>query len=178
MLYIKEQFDLRRFRRDYVSSDYRKKYEKVQENLLHSNMNKNTSGETFDLDEDSFDTQREVNDNEIDSDLDLSTNMMSDNDDEIEADNFLTSEEKQASYYEQEYYKRGKPKSLDVSELHKTFNAILSNYDTCTEQMKLVVNSIALSVNEITQTDGQNCGIFRHVDRTEINKKYANEKNC
>ena len=57
-------------------------------------------------------------------------------------------------------------------------NAILSNYDTCTEQMKLFVNSIALSVNEITQTDGQNCGIFRHVDRTEINKKYANEKNC
>ena len=56
MLYIKEQFDLRHFRRDYVSSDYRKKYKKVQENLLHSNINKNISGETFNLDEDSFDT--------------------------------------------------------------------------------------------------------------------------
>ena len=97
---------------------------------------------------------------------------------EIEADNCLTSVQKQASYYEQECHKHGKIKSLDASELHKTFNTILSNYDTCTEQMKLFVNSIALSVNEITQTDGQNCGIFRHVDRTEINKKYANEKNC
>ena len=79
---------------------------------------------------------------------------MSGNNDEIEADNFLTSEEKQASYYEQECYKWGKPKSLDVSELRKTFNAILSNYDTCTEQMKLFVNAIALSVNEIIQTGG------------------------
>ena len=59
MLYIKEQFDLRHFRRDYVSPDYRKKHEKVQENLLHSYINKNTSGETFDLDEDSVDTQGE-----------------------------------------------------------------------------------------------------------------------
>ena len=101
---------------------------------------------------------------------------MSDNDDEIEAANFLTSEEKQVSYYEQECYKRGKPKSLDVSELRKTFDAIFSNYVTCTEQMKLVVNPIALSVNEITQTDGQKCGIFHHVDRTEINKEYANEQ--
>ena len=40
--------------------------------------------------------------------------------------------------------------------------------------MKLVVNSIALSLNEITQTDGQRCGIFRHFDRNEVNKDYAN----
>ena len=42
--------------------------------------------------------------------------------------------------------------------------------------MKLVVNSIALSLNEITQTDRQRCGIFRHVDRREVNKDYADEQ--
>ena len=42
--------------------------------------------------------------------------------------------------------------------------------------MKLVVNSTALSLNEITQTDRQRCGIFRHVDRNEVNKDYANEQ--
>ena len=42
--------------------------------------------------------------------------------------------------------------------------------------MKLDDNSIALYLNEIAQTDGQRCGIFRHVDRVDINKEYANEQ--
>ena len=71
----------------------------------------------------------------------------SDSKGETEADNFLTSEQKQASYYEQECYIRDKTRSLGAAELRKTFNAVLSNYDTCMEQMKLVVNSIALSLS-------------------------------
>ena len=69
---------------------------------------------------------------------------MSDNDDEIEADNFQTSEEKQASYNEQECYKRCKRKSLDMSELRKIFNAILSNYDTCTEAKNMLMNKLSI----------------------------------
>ena len=44
--------------------------------------------------------------------------------------------------------------------------------------MKLVVNSIALSLSlyELTQTDGQRCGIFRHVDRNEVDEDYANQQ--
>ena len=65
---------------------------------------------------------------------------------------------------------------MHASELRKTFNMILSNYDTCTEKMRLVVNSIALSMNEITQTDGQTCGIFRHVDRNQVDEDYASKQ--
>ena len=83
---------------------------------------------------------------------------------------------KQASYYKQEYNQRGQIKPLNAIDLRKTFNAILSNYDTCTNQMKLVVNSIALSLNEITQTDGQTCGIFRHVSRNDVNEEYTMEQ--
>ena len=60
--------------------------------------------------------------------------MNSDDDVEIEADNYLTSEQKQASYYKQECYLRSKTKSLDAAELQKIFNSVLSNYDTCTEK--------------------------------------------
>ncbi len=59
---------------------------------------------------------------------------------------------------------------MSAAELCKAFNTILSNYDTCTEQMKLIVNSITLSMNETSQTDGQLCGIFRHVDRKKVDK--------
>ena len=69
-----------------------------------------------------------------------------------------------------------KIKSLDVTELRKIFNSILSNYDTCTEKTKLVVNSIAISMNEITQTDGQQCGIFRHMETDDVDKDYASNQ--
>ena len=86
---------------------------------------------------------------------------------------FMTSNQKQAACYKQEQYWHGKVKSLDATELRNTFNSILSNYDTCIEKMKLVVSSIVLSLNEITQTDGQKSGIFRHTDRNKIDGDYA-----
>ena len=99
-------------------------------------------------------------------------------DDKIDykADNYCISNQKQASYYEQQYNQRGQIKLLIATDLRKIFNAILSNYDTCTNQMKLVVNSIALSLNEITQTDGQSSGIFRHISRNHVSKEYAMEQ--
>ena len=122
MLYIREQFDLRHFRRDRITSEYIDKEQNIQRNILHSNANDMFDGNTFDVDdEDSFMTQEKVIDNECDSDFDSSTGILSDNNDEIEADNFLTPKEKQASYYEQECYQRGKTKSLDASELRKIF---------------------------------------------------------
>ena len=57
-----------------------------------------------------------------------------------------------------------------------TCNAILSNYDKCTEQMKLVVNSIVLSLNEITQTDRQRSGIFCHTDKNEVIEDYTKKQ--
>ena len=39
--------------------------------------------------------------------------------------------------------------------------------------MKLVVSSIALSLNEITQTDRQKSGNFHHTDRNEVDRDYA-----
>ena len=71
---------------------------------------------------------------------------------------------------------RSKTKSLDVAELRRIFNSVLSNYDTCTEKMKLVVNSIAISINEISETDGQQCGIFCHVERDDVDKDYADQQ--
>ena len=69
-----------------------------------------------------------------------------------------------------------KIKSLDASLFGKTFNRVLLNYDTCMEQMRLVVNSIALSLYEITQTDGQRCGIFHHALKNKVDKKYARDQ--
>ena len=60
---------------------------------------------------------------------------------------FMTSNQKQAAYYEQEQYWHGKVKSLDAT--------------------------IVLSLNEITQTDGKKSGIFRHTDRNKIDGDYA-----
>ena len=65
---------------------------------------------------------------------------------------------------------------MNTSDLRKTFNEILSNYDTCTEQMKLVIISIALSLNKITQTDGQTCGIFCHENKNDVNKDNASKQ--
>ena len=42
--------------------------------------------------------------------------------------------------------------------------------------MKLVVNSITLSLNEITQTDGQTSGIFQQVDRNDVDNEYASKQ--
>ena len=83
------------------------------------------------------------------------------NDDEIEqiADNCLSSSQKQAAYYEQESYQKGTIKAMSASELRKhstQFYPIMK----LIEHIKLVVNSITLSLNEITQIDGKSCGIF------------------
>ena len=40
----------------------------------------------------------------------------------------------------------------------------------------MIVNSIAISLNEISQTDGQQCGIFRYVDRDNVDEDYANQQ--
>ena len=42
--------------------------------------------------------------------------------------------------------------------------------------MKMVVNSIALSLNEITQTDGQTSGLFHQVDRNDVDNEYASKQ--
>ena len=81
--------------------------------------------------------------NETDSIIELN----SDEEIELAADE----SQKQAAYYEQGCYQRGTIKTMSAAELNKTCNTILSNYETCTEQMKLVVNSITLGciLNEI-----------------------------
>ena len=43
-------------------------------------------------------------------------------------------------------------------------------------KIKLIIDSIAILLNEITQTDGQQCGIFRHVERDDVDKDYANQQ--
>ena len=58
-----------------------------------------------------------------------------------------------------------------ASELQKTSFLILCNYKTCTEEMKLVVNSSTLSLIKITQTDGQSCGIFHNVEWKDVDMK-------
>ena len=63
---------------------------------------------------------------------------------------------------------------MSTAELRKIFNTVLSNYERCTEQMKLVVNSITLSLNNITQTDGH------HVEYSDIfiGKKLTDKEIC
>ena len=118
-----------------------------------------------------------INDSSYTSnDFDSNGNLKLDDEIDFEADNDFSKSEKQASYYEQQCNLCGKIKPVNVTELRKTFNEILSSYDTCTEQMKLVVNSIALSLNEIALTDGQATRIFRHVERDQIDKEYASKQ--
>ena len=176
MLYIKEQFDPRHFRRERISSEY-----KVKDNIREIETNPNEGNEKnqtgmVDTDENSYNTQEDDYDNDHVSDFDSSDEMNIGDDVEIEADDNLTSKQKQASYYEQECYQKSKTKSLEITELRRIFNNVLSNYDTCTEKMKLVVNSISISMNEISQTDGQQCGIFRHMERENVNEEYANQQ--
>ena len=120
----------------------------VHKNNINSTTNNNIHGETIDVDEDSYIMQEETDSSESNSDLNSNTDLTSDNDVEIEADKFLFSEQKQASYYEQECYHRSKIKSSDASKLRETSNIVLSNYNSCTEQMKLVANSVALSLRD------------------------------
>ena len=174
MKYINEQFDFRHYRRVFVSSDY-----KTQQRLEDDDNNNSVREENQNLkDVEKFGNDYlsldEASQNYINSD----TNDDQDTDDEIfwEADNIFNCNEKEASYYEQECQQRGKIKAMNASELRKTFNLILSNYDTCTEQMKMVVNSIALSLNDITQTDGKSSGIFCQVDRNDVDNEYASKQ--
>ena len=152
MMYIKEQFDFRHYLRDYISSEYT------------ANNGTNYNGDTEPTNEkiknhqnnmDDGDNESLIFDDTSESD-DESEIVFDDNieEDEIdyEADNYCTSNQKQALYYERQYKQRSQIKPLNATDLKKIFNAILSNYDTCTNQMKLVVNSIVLSLNEITQT--------------------------
>ena len=136
-----------------------------------TNENKKHDDKDFKDDEEYCLIFDETSDSDNDSDLNFDTNT----DDGIgyEADNCCTSNQKQASYYEQECNQHDKIKPMNTSDLRKTFNEILSNYDTCTEQMKLVINSIALFLNEIAQIDGQTCDIFRHVNKNDANKDYT-----
>jgi len=174
MMYVKEQFDPRHFRRDYVTSDYKNQNKKEYNN--EHNVLKQYSARTNFLDNDGHDyiTNDDSSDSLVDSDS--NGNPKTDDDIDFEADNDVSNSEKQASYYEQECYERGKIKAMNASNLRKTFNEILSNYDICSEKMKLVVNSIALSLNEITQTDGQASGIFRHVERDQVDQEYASKQ--
>ena len=42
--------------------------------------------------------------------------------------------------------------------------------------MKLVVSSIALSLDDITETDGQKMGIFNPIDRNKVDSDYATQQ--
>ena len=165
MMYIKEQFDERHYKREFVSSQY----------TNHNKDNRNSNQKTLtEIEESDYIT---IDDSSYTSnDFDLNGNLKLDNEIGFEADNDFTKSEKQASYYEQQCNHITKIKPMNVTELRKTFNEILSSYETCTEQMKLVVNSLALSLNEIALTDGQATGIFRHVERDKIDQGYASKQ--
>ena len=62
---------------------------------------------------------------------------------------------------------------MDAAYFDKTFNKVLSNCDTCIEQMRLVLNSIGLSINEITRLDVQRGCIFHHAPRNKVDEQYA-----
>ena len=44
------------------------------------------------------------------------------------------------------------------------------------EQMRPVVNSITLSLYEITQTDRQRCGVFHHAPKNKVHEEYATDQ--
>ena len=62
---------------------------------------------------------------------------------------------------------------MDAAYFDKTFNKVLSNCDICIEQVRLVLNSIDLSINEITQSDVQRGVIFHHAPRNKVDEQYA-----
>ena len=172
MMYIKEQFDLRHYKREYIDSEYHKSNKKINDcddsdnPVRKSAAHKKGFGNDYCITLDNRSDEEDTSENESD---------INDDEDNISftADNGLTLSEKQASFYEQDCYEKAKIKPLSVIELRKVFNNILSKYDSCTEKMKLVSNSIALSLNDIVQTDGQVSGIFRHVGQEEVDESYA-----
>lgn len=144
----------------------------MQKNAYYDNVDDVCKDNLFDNsleDQDSNSAMLDESSVETDSIIDLNTNDGID----LVADDSFDANQKQAIYHEQACYQSGKVKTLSASELWKTFNTILSNHETCTEQMKLVVSTITLSLQEITQTDRQSCGIFCHVDRSDVDREYA-----
>ena len=113
-----------------------------------------------------------------DSDNKLSSigNVRKHHDENFVTDELLTTSQKQAAYYEQDCSAERTIKPMLASELRTKFNEILSNYDTCTKKMKLIINYITLSLDETTQTDGQSSGIFRHMEREKIDKDYVSNQ--
>jgi len=174
MLYIKEQFDKRHYRRDRISSEYASTNQTDHNNERDYIKKNQRETDNLEMEQEEFITLNDSNDTFDDHDSD--ENSTFDDDIDFEADNNCNKSEKQASYYEQECYQHGTTKPMNVLDLRKTFNEILSTYESCTEKMQLVVNSIALSLNEITLTDGKQRGIFRHMDPADIDEEYASNQ--
>lgn len=174
MMYVKEQFDLRHYKRDHIASEYQTSKKKTYGCENDNDVVENSANEKNGYDNSDCIILDNTSDEEYMSDNEHPIN----DDDNISftADNGLTLNEKQASFYEQDCYEKGNVKPMSILELRKVFNSVLSNYESCTEKMKLVSNSIALSLNDITQTDGQACGIFRHVNTEDVDETYASKQ--
>ena len=125
MKYIKEQFDFRHCRRDFVSSDYKNQNRLEDDDNNDSIREENHNERDFEKFDDDYVTLDEASQSYVNSD----SNDDQDTDDEIgfEAANIFHYNQKEASYYEQECPKRGTIKAMNASQLRKTFNLVLSN---------------------------------------------------
>ena len=94
MIYIKEQFDLQHYKHDCISSEYKlqDKIEKQKEFLGQSFEDKENSYNELNISDESGSViSSSIDDNRF---VEIET----------EADMFMTSNQKQAAYYEQEQY--------------------------------------------------------------------------
>ena len=128
MMYIKEQFDQRQYRREFVSSQYKNHNEDDKNNeRIYTNTNSNEKTLTKMEDSDYITI---YDSSYMSNDFDVNGNLKLDNEIDFKADNDFSKSEKQASYYEQQCNLSGKIKPMNVTELCKTFNGILSSYMT------------------------------------------------
>ncbi len=99
-MYIKEQFDLQPYRRDYVSSEYKLQKNPYYSNIDYGNKDK-LSNDTNVKDQDN---NSDISD-EISNEIDIIIALKSDGEIELVVDTSLNASQKQAAYYEQECYK-------------------------------------------------------------------------
>ena len=57
---------------------------------------------------------------------------------------------------------------MNAAESQSRLNLILSDYDTCSDLMNLIVNSITPLLDEISLTNDESSGVFRYVDETKV----------
>ena len=100
MMYIKEEFDLRHYRRDYISSEYKTNNGNNCNGDMEQSTNKKLDNEQNHMDDDGNESIILDECSECDDESYIASNDTTEDDQiDYEADNYCTTNQKQATYY-------------------------------------------------------------------------------